>query len=505
MTAAAAGRLFGVGVGPGDPELVTLKAQRVHRRVRRRRVPGEAPRQPVARRAGRRPGSPAAHDELALVYPGDDRARPTTPEGYEGALRDFYDDGAEQIAALLDAGRDVAVLCEGDPFFYGSYMYLHERLADRYETEVVPGVTAFSAAAAAAGTPLAKRDDVLIVAARDAAGGRARRAPARRRRRRRDEARAHASTACARRSSSPASRERGVYVERASLRAASASRRSTTSTASVPYMSLVLVPTQRAAPRVARRRSRLARGRRARAGGAGVAHARRPAPRSRRPTSSSATAPTSTRVPRDAPGSAATPATTASSSTARGTRSSSRPAGVASPSCRRATRGSSRWRPRCSRPSSRATASSRTSSCASSPACRRCRPPPRASARRWATTSRSLAVRPAQAVGGDRAPARGRRRRRPRAGALQPGVAHAPRAARARARGPAAPPLAAASPSSSRATSAARPSRSTISTLGGFDAEQVDMRTLLIVGSSTTRVIRGPDGRELVYTPRSYP
>ena len=58
------------------------------------------------------------------------------------------------LAAHLDAGRDVVVLCEGDPFFYGSYMYLHERLAQRYETEVVPGVTSFSAAAAAAGTPL---------------------------------------------------------------------------------------------------------------------------------------------------------------------------------------------------------------------------------------------------------------------------------------------------------------------------------------------------------------
>ena len=63
----------------------------------------------------------------------------------------------------MDAGRDVVVLCEGDPFFYGSYMYLHERLSSRYETEVVPGVTSFSAAAAAAGVPLVKRDDVLTV------------------------------------------------------------------------------------------------------------------------------------------------------------------------------------------------------------------------------------------------------------------------------------------------------------------------------------------------------
>jgi precorrin-2 C20-methyltransferase / precorrin-3B C17-methyltransferase len=157
----APGNLFGVGVGPGDPELMTLKARRVIDEA-------DVIAYPVARRGNGVARGVAApflrpdHVELALTYPVTTEET-DHPGGYEGALREFYDDAARSIAGHLDAGRDVAVLCEGDPFFYGSYMYLHERLAHRYETEVVPGVTGFSAAAAAAGTPLAKRDDVLTV------------------------------------------------------------------------------------------------------------------------------------------------------------------------------------------------------------------------------------------------------------------------------------------------------------------------------------------------------
>ncbi|HLH14842.1 MAG TPA: precorrin-3B C(17)-methyltransferase, partial [Solirubrobacteraceae bacterium] len=99
--------------------------------------------------------------ELALAFPVTTEAS-DHPGGYEHALAQFYDEAAAALAAHLDAGRDVAVLCEGDPFFYGSYMYLHERLAARYETTVVPGVTGFSAAAASAGQPLVKRDDVFV-------------------------------------------------------------------------------------------------------------------------------------------------------------------------------------------------------------------------------------------------------------------------------------------------------------------------------------------------------
>ena len=157
----ATGRLFGVGVGPGDPELMTIKALRV--------IEGaDVVAYPVARHGRSVSRSVAApylrpHQlELELTYP---VTTETTdhPGGYDGALCAFYERGAARIAEHLDAGRDVAVLCEGDPFFYGSFMYLHERLAGRYPTEVVPGVTGFSAAAAAAGTPLAKRDDVLSI------------------------------------------------------------------------------------------------------------------------------------------------------------------------------------------------------------------------------------------------------------------------------------------------------------------------------------------------------
>ena len=156
-----AGRLFGVGVGPGDPELVTLKARRVIGAVDVIAYPT----------AGH--GHSVARGIAAPYFRGDQLEAPLTfpvttgetdhPGGYEAALREFYDLCAAEIARHLDAGRDVAVLCEGDPFFYGSYMYIHDRLAPRYATEVVPGVTSFSAAAAAAGTPLARRDDVLTI------------------------------------------------------------------------------------------------------------------------------------------------------------------------------------------------------------------------------------------------------------------------------------------------------------------------------------------------------
>jgi precorrin-2 C20-methyltransferase/precorrin-3B C17-methyltransferase len=155
------GTLYGVGVGPGDPELVTVKARRVIEAA-------DVIAYPVARHGhsvARSIAAPYLRDgkhELVMTYPVTTE-QTDHPGGYEAALRDFYEDCAARIAERLDAGRDVAVLCQGDPFFYGSYMYVHERLARSYPTEVVPGVTSFSAAAAAAGRPLAKRDDVFTI------------------------------------------------------------------------------------------------------------------------------------------------------------------------------------------------------------------------------------------------------------------------------------------------------------------------------------------------------
>ncbi|MEU7854181.1 precorrin-2 C(20)-methyltransferase [Nonomuraea sp. NPDC049141] len=155
------GRLYGVGLGPGDPELVTVKTARLI---------GEA--EVIAYHAARHGRSIArsialpymkeGQIEELLLYP---LTTETTdhPGGYQGALDDFYADCAARLAAHLDAGRTVVVLAEGDPLFYGSYMHLHKRLAHRYPTEVVPGVTSVSAASAVLGRPLVERDEVLTV------------------------------------------------------------------------------------------------------------------------------------------------------------------------------------------------------------------------------------------------------------------------------------------------------------------------------------------------------
>lgn len=155
------GRLYGVGLGPGDPELVTVKAARLIGAADVVAFHAARHGRSVAR------GIAAPHlregqiEEL-LVYP---VTTETTdhPGGYQGAIDEFYEAAAARLAAHLDAGRDVVVLAEGDPFFYGSYMHMHKRLAHRYPTEVVPGVTSVSGAAAAVGRPLVERDEVLTV------------------------------------------------------------------------------------------------------------------------------------------------------------------------------------------------------------------------------------------------------------------------------------------------------------------------------------------------------
>ncbi len=159
----AVGRLIGIGVGPGDPELLTLKALRLLR---------AAP--VVAYYAGPRKRGNAfttvqdyLREEqilLPLVYPVTGRI-PAAPFDYEGIMRGFYDSAAERIADHLAAGRDVVTLCEGDPFFYGSFMYLHDRLAGRFRAEVVPGVCSVVASAAALATPLVYRDQSMLVLA----------------------------------------------------------------------------------------------------------------------------------------------------------------------------------------------------------------------------------------------------------------------------------------------------------------------------------------------------
>lgn len=155
------GRLFGVGLGPGDPELVTVKAARVIGEADVVAYHSAQHGRSIARRIAEpylRPGQIEEH----LVYP---VTTGTTdhPGGYDGAMADFYAQAAERISAHLDAGRDVALLAEGDPLFYSSYMHMHTRLTARFDAVIIPGVTSVSAASAAIATPLVTGEEVLSI------------------------------------------------------------------------------------------------------------------------------------------------------------------------------------------------------------------------------------------------------------------------------------------------------------------------------------------------------
>jgi precorrin-2/cobalt-factor-2 C20-methyltransferase len=150
---AMTGTLYGVGVGPGDPELVTLKAARLVGGARAVAYPALQDQPSFARSVVAALIAPGTQ-EIAMIVP-------MTPE--RGPAQAAYDAGAARIATVLDQGGDVVCLCEGDPFFYGSFMYLFARLAPRFAVEVVPGVTSLTAAAARAGWPLAARNEAVTV------------------------------------------------------------------------------------------------------------------------------------------------------------------------------------------------------------------------------------------------------------------------------------------------------------------------------------------------------
>lgn len=151
------GTLYGVGIGPGDPELITLKALRCLQRVPVIAYPAPQEGDSLARAivqphlaGGQRENKreiPIRMPMVAARFP----------------AQEVYDRAAEEIGGELEAGRDVAVLCEGDPFFYGSFMYLFGRMAERYPVEVIPGVSSLTACAAVLGAPLVARNDVLTV------------------------------------------------------------------------------------------------------------------------------------------------------------------------------------------------------------------------------------------------------------------------------------------------------------------------------------------------------
>ncbi|MGA1803150.1 precorrin-2 C(20)-methyltransferase [Rhizobium sp. HT1-10] len=161
MTPLSTGRLIGVGTGPGDPDLLTVKAVKALE---------QADVVAYFAKAGRHGNGRTVVDGLLrsdvtllpLYYP------VTTEidkhhDDYKRLITAFYDASAELVAAHLKDGRTVAILSEGDPMFYGSYMHLHVRLAHRHPTEVIPGITAMSGCWSLAGMPIVQGDDVLSV------------------------------------------------------------------------------------------------------------------------------------------------------------------------------------------------------------------------------------------------------------------------------------------------------------------------------------------------------
>jgi len=153
MSAVQTGILYGVGVGPGDPELMTLKAHRLIAGALIVAYPAPVGGHSLAR-------------EIAAASIGADVREivvdlPMTKA--RGPAQAAYDRGALAIAACLQEGEDVVMLCEGDPLFYGSFMYIHARLKDRFTCEIIPGVSSVMASAAAFGQSIVARNEVLTV------------------------------------------------------------------------------------------------------------------------------------------------------------------------------------------------------------------------------------------------------------------------------------------------------------------------------------------------------
>ena len=236
------GTLYGVGMGPGDPDYLTVTAHA---------GPGCARRcWSISASSGRRgnartiadavlPPTPPARSPSPIPTP--PRLHPEHPD-YVAALAAFYDDAAGQLADHLGAGRDVAILSEGDPFFYGSFMHLWRRLKDRFPVEVVPGVTGMSGCWTRAGTPITWGDDVLTVLPAtlpaDALTERLRR----HRRRRDHEARAPPAEGARRAARGRAARAGRLCRARHHGRRARRAARRQGRTTMAPYFSMVLVP-----------------------------------------------------------------------------------------------------------------------------------------------------------------------------------------------------------------------------------------------------------------------
>lgn len=156
-----AGTLHGVGVGPGDPELMTLRAAKLISEARVIAYFAKRGARGHARTIASRWIDPAC-EEIPLHYPMTTETH-WGDGAYVDALHGFYEDAAERLSHRLATGDDVVLLAEGDPLFYGSYMHLHVRLCDRFKVAITSGVTGMAGCWGAAGLPMTWGDDALAV------------------------------------------------------------------------------------------------------------------------------------------------------------------------------------------------------------------------------------------------------------------------------------------------------------------------------------------------------
>ena len=155
------GTIYGVGLGPGNPDLMSVRADRLLRNARHVAFFRKPGRSGQARKIVN--GMiPEGAVEFPMEYPVTTEI-PLSDPRYNELLSAFYEDCAAHLKALSEQGEDVVVLCEGDPFFYGSFMHLYSRLRDVSDVEVVPAITGMSGAWTATGDPITWGDDVLTV------------------------------------------------------------------------------------------------------------------------------------------------------------------------------------------------------------------------------------------------------------------------------------------------------------------------------------------------------
>ena len=155
------GTIYGIGLGPGDQELMSVKTDRLLRNAKHVAFFRKAGRKGQARQIVE--GMiPEGAIEFPMEYPVTTEI-PLSDPRYNEILSAFYKEVTDHLIALAQSGQDVVVLCEGDPFFYGSFMHIYARVKDVVAVEVVPAITGMSGAWTATGAPITWGDDVLTV------------------------------------------------------------------------------------------------------------------------------------------------------------------------------------------------------------------------------------------------------------------------------------------------------------------------------------------------------